>query len=374
MTEEAAPSPEALGFSAERLGRAYALVEGLVTENAAVGAAMLVGRRDRSLAPRAFGRMGAPDAAPVRPDTIFAVASCTKPIVAAAVCLLVERGLVGLDQPLCELIPELSPNLQEARLSQLMTHTSGLGGLVRNRELRRTRQPLQRWLDALYQTTLEAPPGTRVRYTSAGAALLGDVVCRVSGMELRDFLAREFFRPLGMHDSFHGRRDEDPSRICPSLLPTPALAAEPNWNSDFHHRLGTYWGGLYTTVTDYSRFLRMLLNGGAYSGGHIFSPATVRVMTEDRIKRMPGLSAAGRLTYAKSLGWLLRDNGSWPFMGSLVSPRAFGHYGVTGCGGWADPETGVVCAIFTNKSHTAGGGIMYELGTISNAVAASLVE
>ena len=106
-----------------------------------MGAAMLVGRRDRSLAPRAFGRMGAPDAAPVRPDTIFAVASCTKPIVAAAVCLLVERGLVGLDQPLCELIPELSPNLQEARLSQLMTHTSGLGGLVRNRELRRTRQP-----------------------------------------------------------------------------------------------------------------------------------------------------------------------------------------------------------------------------------------
>ena len=170
---------------------------------------MLVGRGERSLAPRAFGRMGTPDAAAVRPDTIFAVASCTKPIVAAAACLLVERGLVGLDQPVCELIPELAANLKEVRLSQLMTHTSGLGGLARNRELRRTRQPLQRWLDALYQTTLEAPPGTRVRYTSAGAALLGDVVCRVSGMELRDFLAQEFFRPLGMRDSFHGRRDED---------------------------------------------------------------------------------------------------------------------------------------------------------------------
>ncbi len=373
MTEAQAPSPEALGFSKERLDRAYALVEGLVTENAAVGAAMLVGRGERSLAPRAFGRMGTPDAAAVRPDTIFAVASCTKPIVAAAACLLVERGLVGLDQPVCELIPELAANLKEVRLSQLMTHTSGLGGLVRNRELRRTRQPLQRWLDALYRTTLEAPPGTRVRYTSAGAALLGDVVCRVNGIELRDFLAREFFGPLGMRDSFHGRRDEDRSRICPNLLPTPELAAEPNWNSDYHHRLGTYWGGLYTTVGDYSRFLRMLLNGGAHRGGHIFSPATVRMMTEDRIKRMPGLSAADRLTYAKGLGWLLRDNGSWPFMGSLVSPRAFGHYGVTGCGAWADPETGVVCAIFTNKSHT-DGGIMYELAATSNAVAAAVVE
>ena len=160
MIEAATPSPEALGFSAERLERAYALVEGLVTENAAVGAAVLVGRRDRSLAARAFGRMGAPDAAPVRPDTIFAVASCTKPIVAAAVCLLVERGLVGLDQPLCELIPELSVNLKEGvRLSQLMTHTSGLGGLVRNRELRRTRQPLQRWLDAAVPDDLGGATG-----------------------------------------------------------------------------------------------------------------------------------------------------------------------------------------------------------------------
>ena len=334
---------------------------------------MLVGRHGRVLAPRAFGRMGAADAAPVRTDTIFAVASCTKPIVAAAVCLLVERGLVGLDQPLHEIIPELSAGLKEVRLSQLMTHTSGLGGLVRNREFRRTHQPLQRWLDALYQTELEAPPGTRVHYTSAGAALLGDVVCRVSGLELRDFLAQEFFQPLGMRDSYHGRRDEDPSCICPSLLPTPALAADPTWNSDFHHRLGTYWGGLYTTVTDYSRFLQMLLNGGEYEGVRIFGPATVRVMTEDRIKRMPGLSESDRLVYSKSLGWLLRDNGSWPFMGSLVSPRAFGHYGVTGCGAWADPETGVVCAIFTNKSHTDGGAIMHELALISNAVAASLL-
>ena len=216
MTEAQAPSPEALGFSGERLDRAYALVEGLVTENAAVGAAMLVGRGERSLAPCAFGRMGAPDAAPVRPDTIFAVASCTKPIVAAAVCLLVERGLVGLDQPVCELIPELSANLKEVRLSQLMTHTSGLGGLVRNRELRRTRQPLQRWLDALYRTTLEAPPGTRVRYTSAGAALLGDVVCRVSGVELRDFLAREFSGRWGCATASTAAATRTPAASAPA--------------------------------------------------------------------------------------------------------------------------------------------------------------
>ena len=318
--------------------------------------------------------MGTPEAAPVQPDTIFSVASCTKPIVAAAACLLVERGLIGLDQPIREIIPELSVAKKDVRLSQLMTHTSGLGGLVRNRELRRTHQPLRRWLEELYEVGLEAPPGTRVRYTSAGAALLGDVVCRVSGLELRDFLAQEFFQPLGMRDSFHGRRDEDPGRICPSLPPTPALAADPNWNSDYHHRLGTYWGGLYTTVTDYSRFLQMLLMGGEYKGVRIFSPATVRVMTEDRIKRMPGLSAADQLTYAKTLGWLLRDNGNWPFMGSLVSHRAFGHYGVTGCGAWADPKTGLVCAIFTNKSHAHGGVIMYELALIFNAVAASLLE
>ena len=123
-----------------------------------------------------------------------------------------------------------------------MTHTSGLGGLVRNRELRRTRQPLQRWLDALYQTTLEAPPGTRVHYTSAGAALLGDVVCRVSGMELRDFLAREFFRPLGMRDSFHGRRDEDSSRICPQPAADPGTGRRAELEQRLPSSLGNVLG------------------------------------------------------------------------------------------------------------------------------------
>ncbi|MAE29021.1 MAG: hypothetical protein CMJ87_08615 [Planctomycetes bacterium] len=366
--------PEHVGLGPQRLNRAYALVERLVAADPGLGATMLVGRHGQALAPQAFGRMGAPNAPPVQLDTVFAVASLTKAIVASAVCLLVERGLVGLDQPVRDLIPELSEELQEVRLFHLMSHTSGLGGLARNRELRAAHQPLRKFIEALYEVGLEAPTGTRVRYTSAGAALLGEVVCRVSRLELREFLAQEFFRPLGMHDTFLGRRDEDRSRICASRLTPEMEATNPNWNSDYHHRLGTYWGGLFSTVSEYSRFLQILLHGGAFRGVRIFGPATVREMIEDRIKRLPGLSAADRLTYSKGLGWLLRDNGSWPFMGSLVSPRAFGHYGVTGCGAWADPETGLFCAIFTNKPHSNGGIIMRELALISNAVAASLVK
>ena len=93
------------------------------------------------------------------------------------------------------------------------------------------------------------------------------------------------------------------------------------------------------------------------------------MMTSNHIPRFPGLSPAHRITHSTGLGWQLRDNGHFRFMGSLVSPRAYGHYGVTGCSVWADPETGLFLTLFSNKPYSDR-----ELGIVSNAVAASLVE
>ena len=85
-------------------------------------------------------------------------------------------------------------------------------------------------------------------------------------MEVRDFLAQEFFRPLKMKDSFLGRRNEDRSGIADSVLTPDLVASVINWNSDYFHRIGNYWGGVFSTVRDYARFLQMLLNGGEYQG------------------------------------------------------------------------------------------------------------
>lgn len=361
--------PQALGLDPIRLERAYALVERMLSPRPEYGAAILAGRRDRILPPRTFGRMGALHAPEVRPDTIFLIASCTKPIVASAACLLIERGLLELDQPLHEIIPEIAEEQHGIRLIHLMTHTSGFGSIPRNQEFRATRQPLDRFLREMFKRrTSDFPPGTGVKYCNAGFLLLSEAIRRASGMPTPDFLKKEFFRPLGMPDSFLGRTGQDRSRISDCVLPPELAAAVSNWNTDYFHRLANPWGGIFSTVRDYSRFLQMLLNGGEYRGVRVFSPATVRMMTGNQIPRLPGLSQAHRIAHATGLGWQLRDNGHFKFMGSLASPQSYGHYGVTGCSVWADPETGLFMTLFSNKPYCDR-----ELGIVSNAVAASLV-
>ena len=362
--------PQDLNLDPTRLDRAYTLVQRMLSPRPEYGAAILIGRRDRVLPTRTFGRMGTPDAPPVRPDTIFLIASCTKPIGAGAACLLIERGLLELHQPLHEIIPEIPEEQHGIRLIHLMTHTSGFGSIPRNQEFRATRQPLDRFLREMFKRkTFDFAPGTGVKYCNAGFLLLSEAIRRTSGMPTRDFLETEFFRPLDMPDSFLGRHDEDRSRISDCVLPPDLAAAVSNWNTDYFHRLGNPWGGLFSTVRDYARFLQMLLNGGEYRGARIFSPATVRMMTSNHIPRFPGLSPAHRITHSTGLGWQLRDNGHFRFMGSLVSPRAYGHYGVTGCSVWADPGTGLFMTLLSNKPYCDR-----ELGIVSNAVAASLVE
>lgn len=361
--------PQDLGLDPTRLDRAYALVQRMLSPRPEYGAAILVGRRDRTLPPRAFGRMGASNAPPVKTDTIFLIASCTKPIVASAACLLIERGLLELNQPLHEIIPEIAEEQNRIRLIHLMTHTSGFGSIPRNQEFRATRQPLDRFLREMFKRrTFDFAPGTGVRYCNAGFLLLSEAISRASGMPTPDFLKKEFFRPLEMPDSFLGRTDQDRSRISDCALPPDLAAAVSNWNTDYFHRLANPWGGLFSTVRDYARFLQMLLNGGEYRGVRIFGPATVRMMTGNQIPRLPGLNQSRRIAHATGLGWQLRDNGHFDFMGSLVSPRAYGHYGVTGCSVWADPETGLFMTLFSNKPSSDR-----ELGIVSNAVAASLV-
>ena len=161
------------------------------------------------------------------------------PIVASAACLLIERGLLELSQPLHEIIPEVAEEQHGIRLIHLMTHTSGFGSIPRNQEFRATRQPLDRFLREMFKRReFDFAPGTGVKHCNAGFLLLSEVIRRTGGMPTRDFLEKEFFRPLDMPDSFMGRQGEDRSRISDCALP-PELAASPSiWNSDYFHRLG----------------------------------------------------------------------------------------------------------------------------------------
>jgi CubicO group peptidase (beta-lactamase class C family) len=369
--------PEEAGLSSQRLARAYGLLEDAVAEGSLMGAAIQVSRRGMAMAPRCFGRRELdPHGAPVEPDTVFLVASVTKPVTATAAMMLVERGKLSLDDTVSSIVPEFGARGKAGvRVRHLLTHTSGLPDqLPENQELRAQHAPLAEFVRRICQVELLFPPGTRVSYQSCGLAMLGEIVERIERVPLREFLRREVFTPLGMEDTSLGAEQSRVHRTSQIRIPRGdfeygAGDADWNWNSPYWWHFGAPWGGMFTTVEDMTVFCRMFLYGGAWGGARILSPTTVTCMTADQIAPMPGIPQAAKLTDRWGLGWRLRGLSGSDF-GDLVSEAAYGHGGATGTLVWIDLRLQLTCAIFTNDP--TGATRLRSL--VSSAVAASVLE
>jgi len=371
-----AGTAERVGLSSARLEGLLKLVEHWTNEGTIPAAALCVARNGTVVVGRGFGRFaplaeGGSEACSTQADTIFLIASLTKPIVASAAALLIERGQLLLDDPVSSLIPEFGgEERQRMRLHHLLTHTSGLPDMLpENIELRRRHAPLSEFVRCSCTTPLLFAPGTSCRYQSMGIALLGEIIARVSGMPLGEFLRREFFIPLGMADSALGLGELPRERIAKVSLPESEEQNDWNWNRPYWRELGAPWGGMHSTVGDYAIFLQMLLNGGAYGGQRILSRMTVETMLTDHLAVMPAIPERVKLEQAWGLGWRLnRPRGAF-HSAELASPRTFGHAGATGTTAWADPETGLLCVLFTNQPQAER---MLKLA--SNAVAGAVAE
>jgi CubicO group peptidase (beta-lactamase class C family) len=372
-------APQEAGFAEDRLQRVYRELEEAAASGAIPGAALLVAREGRAVAPFAVGRQfpDQPDSK-LSPDSIFLVASVTKPVTAAAVMLLVERGKLLISDRVADHLPEFGNRGKEhVRVHHLLTHTSGLPDMLpENLDLRRQHAPLSEFVRRIYQLELDFPPGTRVQYQSAGIALLGAIVERISGLSLPDFLRQEFFVPLRMADSSLGVGELDQSRIAHVNLPEEMRGVDWGWNHPYWWNFGAPWGGMFTTVSDHFRFCQMFLNGGTWDGVSVLSPATATAMTTDQSTAV--LSALsperGGMIWGQTwgLGWTVVGprvpDGGRAFFGDLSSPLTFGHGGATGTVVWVDPVREVVCILFTNEPRAILNGL---LGRCSNMVVAA---
>jgi len=330
-----------------------------------------------ALEPRGFGRreMDA-HAAPVKPDTIFLVASVTKPVTATAAMLLVERGKLSLNDPVASIIPEFGVKGKDSVLVRhLFTHTSGLPDqLPESQALRAQHAPLREFVRRIRDVELLFPPGTQVSYQSCGFAMLSEIVERIEGMPFREFLRREIFDPLGMKDSSLGAEEGKLQRISRVRIPEGdfqygSSEADWNWNSSYWWSFGAPWGGMFTTVQDMTGFCQMFLNGGQYGPVRVLSPTTVASMTADQIAAMPGISQEVKLTDRWGLGWRLGGRAGSGF-GDLLSEATFGHGGATGTLVWADPMLRLTCVLLTNDP----AGAARLRGLLSNAVAGSVTD
>jgi CubicO group peptidase (beta-lactamase class C family) len=314
----------------------------------------------------------------VTPETVYLVASVTKPVVGTAAVLLVERGRLALDQPVAEVVPEFAEGGKEqVTVRHLLTHTSGLPDMLpENQELREQHQPLSEFIRRVCRLTLLFPAGTRIQYQSMGTAMLGEIVERVDGRPLPRFLKEEFFMPIGMEGSCLGLESRLADRITRNDLAVPGTGSDVaardtdwGWNSSYWHGFGAPWGGMFSTPLDLCRFLQMFAAGGRWGDQQILSPATVRAMTRNQTEVMPGLPEAERRQQAWGLGWRLNAGPpAFPF-GDLASPAAFGHTGATGTMVWHDPTTRLSAAIYCNRPLAQSSGLLHRLSSMVAAAA-----
>lgn len=368
--------PEEIGIDPRRLQVAYELLDKWTTRPAAPvpGGAILVGRQGKVVAPRFFGRQGPEPGAPgIRKDAMFLMASITKPIVYMGAMILVERGLLNLSDRVTRYVPEFAAHDKgDTLVCHLFTHTSGLPDMLKNNaELRADHATLKRFYEAASKETEPLfPPGTKLSYQSMGTAVVADIIQRITGKLIADFLKQEIFTPLGLRSTTLGSRGFPRERLVRVQIPEYQEKTNFDWNSLYWQHLGAPWGGLFSTPEDFAVLCQLMLSGGAWGGVRILSPASVKMMTTNRLDDFADLPEPIRRTQPWGLGWRLNHVGTADSWGDLLDRHVFGHTGATGTMVWMNPATGGFCLLLTSALRAKAP---WRLVHLSNAVAASFV-
>ncbi len=356
--------PEQVGMSARRLEIVNQILTDETKNGRVTAASVLVARRGVIVLRGGWGTL-TPDAGSAKagPETVYILASISKPITVLMLMLLVERGQVSLNDPVQKYLPEFKgPGREKVRVQDLLTHTSGLPDMLpENIKLREANAPLSDFVKGAMSTPLLFEPRTSFSYSSMGTLLAAEIVERVTKMPLAQFEQRELFEPLKMKNSSLGlgkRALSDTARVQgDSFAQTEKDLGRYGANSPYLRKLGHPWGGMHSTVDDLGIVLQMFLNGGVYDGKRILGRATVEAMTTDQNKR---------LGHPWGLGWGLQTSSAWNAFGDLSSERTFGHSGASGTVAWADPQRELVCVILTTRPWRQDRGFL--LRRIGNVV------
>jgi CubicO group peptidase (beta-lactamase class C family) len=297
-----------MGDDGRLAGQLDAVLADAVTRGTVAGLAAVVTSPDGELYAGAAGTLTAGEDRPVTADTVFRIASMTKPLVTVAALQLVESGRLGLDDEVASILPEfaelqvlggfdgdepvLRPAASAATIRQLLTHTSGCGYWFGNPELARYREQtglpdiLTSPLGA-FGAPLIADPGTRWEY---GISLdwLGRVIEAVSGRDLGAHLTEHVLTPLGMSDTTFALAPQARERLMTLHERSDGGGVAPrglDWPDEPEFCAGGH--GLYSTARDYGRFLRAMLRGGELDGARVLSAETVERAFSDQLDGLP---------------------------------------------------------------------------------------
>jgi CubicO group peptidase (beta-lactamase class C family) len=356
--------PAAVGLDARHLAAIDDVVAAALAAKQMPGCVVLIGRQGKIAFLKAYGsKQLQPEPAAMTTDTVFDLASITKPVATAtSILLLIEHGKLRLEDPIAQHLPEFGQHGKDRiTIQHLLTH---VGGLIADNRMQDYADGPQAALERICELKPSAEPGAKFVYSDVGFIVLGEVVRRVSGKSVHEFSQAELFGPLGMLETGYLPADALRRRAAPTEM------REDRWmQGEVHdpraYKLGGIAGhaGLFSTAEDLAVFAQMLLNRGAYAGVRVLQPETIDLMTGAR--EVPG--------GLRALGWDVRTRYS-SNRGENFSPRAFGHGGFTGTTLWIDPELDLCVLFLSNRVHPKGKGLVNPLAGKIGTIAAEAVR
>ena len=343
-------TPESVGMDATMVAEIQRTVRTQVAEGLTPGTQVVVARHGKPVVDLALGLARKSPPVEVSPQTLFYSWSVAKPITAMAIHLLVERGKLGLDEPIVKLWPEFGKHGKEVvTVRQVLGHRSGFP----------LTPPTLQWhqyvdwnsvVHAMEEAPLDWEPGSAIQYHSLNFGwVLGEVVRRADGRPIAQFAREEFFVPLGMTHSYLALPTEELANTAELSAPESFIEAGRAlqvWNLPQVRQAVMPAAGLHSTARDLARFYQMMLNGGELDGKRVLKAASIeQACTPTYVagERERDNNRAAHFGHGLHLGFGESDWG-----GARSSERTFGHNGWATNASFADIDRDVLVVILNN--------------------------
>jgi CubicO group peptidase (beta-lactamase class C family) len=368
----AVSQPDQLGFAADRLERVTSAFQGYVDSGQIPGAVVLIARKDKVAYFKAFGFRDREQKIAMTPDSIFRIASMTKPIVSVGAMMLAEEGKLDITAPVSNYLPEfkdlqvsveqvdpvtgkketvMQPQMRPMTVQDLLRHTAGLvypppigngpvSDAYRDADVFDRNATLAEMMTKISKLPLAHQPGEVWEY-GAAVDVLGRIIEVVSGMDLDRFVEERVTKPLGMSSTGFYVREADRERLAQPQIDPATGKRPPMFDATQKPKLFSGGGGAVSTASDYLLFCEMLLHGGKLGTTRLLSQPTINLMTSNALKPGIAFSAVQMQRFADigptpamgqgfGLGFAVRtETGQNPLPGSVGSFYWTGAYGTT---------------------------------------------
>jgi CubicO group peptidase (beta-lactamase class C family) len=382
-------TPSSVGVAADRLERLHQGMKGFVDRKEVAGIVTLVAREGKTVDLHAVGFADIEKGTPMKTDSIFRIASMTKPVTSVAIMMLFEEGKLFLTDPVSKFIPAFKgatvmegagaeakpvPARRSITVRDLLAHRSGItygflsggavGGSYRKNGvtdgLTTTAMTLEEGINKLAAEPLVTQPGAAFNY-SLSTDVLGRIVEVASGQPLNVFFKERIFKPLKMSDTDFSVPEAKWSRFVTVYSPDGKGGirpmADPEAFGNTHMSPWTYYregktyfsggAGLASTATDYARFANMLLNGGSLDGARLLGPKTIELMTRSHTSELP--PPLPLLGPGSNFGLGFRVVTDLASTQTLGSDGMYGWSGIYGTNFWVDPKEKLVAVMMVQK-------------------------